>query len=146
MDTAAAISPGRVLARGVCRGLISHGGAALTEVTLSTGLRMDVLSVMATGEIWGVEVKSSRADFTSDAKWPGYVDWCDRFHFAVPEGFPDELLPADAGLLRADRDGAEILRPGPLRRLAAPRRKALILRFARLAADRLARLTVAPDL
>ncbi|MEM0943885.1 MAG: MmcB family DNA repair protein, partial [Pseudomonadota bacterium] len=86
-----------------------------------------------------VEVKSSRADFQADGKWPGYLSWCDRFFFAVPAAFPEALLPQDQGLIRADAYGAEVVRPAPLDRLAAARRKAITLRFARLAAERLAR-------
>lgn len=129
--------PGALLARGVCRALLERGLGPLTEVTMPDGLRMDVCALARDGEIWCVEVKSSRADFVADAKWPGYRAWCDRFAFAVPEGFPDALLPADAGLIRADAHGAEILREGPLHRLPPARRRALTLRFARLAAERL---------
>jgi len=138
--TGADPAPGLLLARGVCRGLVEHGLAPLTEVPMPDGLRMDVCALARDGEIWCVEVKSSRADFTSDAKWPGYLAWCDRFFFAVPEDFPDDLLPSGHGLIRADPHGAEILRLPPLDRLAPARRKALTLRFARLAADRLLRL------
>lgn len=129
------------LARGVCRALIAHGLTPITEFALPDGLRMDVCALAANGEIWCVEVKSSRADFASDRKWPGYRAWCDRFGFAVPEGFPDDVIPADTGLIRADAHGAEILRPLPLGALAPARRRAITLRFARAAADRLARAT-----
>ena len=132
-------APGAILARGVCLGLAEHGLAPLLEVALPCGLRMDVCALDRAGEIWCVEVKSCRADFVSDAKWRGYRDWCDRFAFAVPEGFPDELLPADTGLIRADAHGAEILRPPPLARLAPARRKAMTLRLARIGAERLMR-------
>ena len=54
------------------------------------------------GEVWIVECKSSRADFVSDRKWSGYLEWCDRFFWAVDADFPTELLPADAGLILAD--------------------------------------------
>lgn len=133
------IAPGILLARGVCRELTELGLSCLTEFPTADGLRMDVCALSAAGEIWCVEVKSSRSDFLSDRKWPGYLDWCDRFLFAVPEGFPEEILPGDQGFMRADPYGAGILREGPLQRLAPARRKAMTLRFARLAASRLAR-------
>jgi hypothetical protein len=138
--TPSPLAPGLALARGVCRGLSAHGLIPLTEMTMPDGLRMDVCALSPSGEIWCVEIKSSRADFTTDAKWAGYLPWCDRFSFAVPEGFPDELLPPEHGLIRADFHAAEILRPAPLRKLAPARRKALTLRFARLAAQRLHRI------
>ncbi|MEM0945484.1 MAG: MmcB family DNA repair protein [Pseudomonadota bacterium] len=131
--------PGVRLARGVCRALAELGLAPLTEFPTKAGLRMDVCALGPDGEIWCVEVKSSRADFQADGKWPGYLSWCDRFFFAVPAAFPEALLPQDQGLIRADAYGAEVVRPAPLDRLAAARRKAITLRFARLAAERLAR-------
>lgn len=134
------VQPGMILARGVCRGLIGLGLAPLTEFPTKAGLRMDVCALAADGEIWCVEVKSSRADFTSDRKWQGYGDWCDRFFFAVDLDFPDDILPPEPGLIRADAYGAEILREAPLSKLSAARRKAVLLRFARLAADRALRL------
>jgi hypothetical protein len=36
------------------------------------------------GEIWIVEIKSSPADYLSDSKWRDYMDFCDRFYFAIP--------------------------------------------------------------
>ena len=133
--------PGPALARGVCRMLAERGFAALTELATRDGLRMDVCALGPKGEIWCVEVKSSRADFLADAKWQGYLPWCDRFFFAVPESFPDELLPAEHGLIRADQWGADILRLGPEARLAGGRRKAMTLTFARIAASRVLTLT-----
>jgi hypothetical protein len=124
------------LARGVCRMFTQRGFASLTEFSTRDGLRMDVLALGKKGEIWCVEVKSSRADYLSDRKWEGYLGWCDRFFFAVPESFPDELLPFEHGLIRADAYGADILRWGPEERLAAARRKAMTLQFARNAAQR----------
>ena len=135
------IKPGILLARGVCRELLARGLTPLTEFPTKAGQRMDVCALDPSGEIWCVEVKSSRADFTSDRKWQGYLEWCDRFLFAVPEGFPDEILPFDHGLMRADAYGAEIIRPASEVRLSAARRKAITLRFARLAAERIFRIS-----
>lgn len=132
--------PGIRLARGVCRMLGDDGFATLTEFPVKTGRRMDVCALGPGGEIWCIEVKSSRADFQADAKWPEYLEWCDRLFFAVPEGFPEELLPLDHGLIRTDAYEAEIFRMPPEDKLGAARRKAVTLRFARLAADRLSRV------
>lgn len=100
---------------------------------------MDVCALGPKSEIWCVEVKSSRADFQTDRKWPEYLDWCDRLYFAVPPGFPEDLLPLEHGLIRTDEYDAEIVRQTADAPLAAARRKAVMLRFARLAADRLMR-------
>lgn len=133
--------PGIILARGVGRMLGDLGFSALTEFPVKTGRRMDLCAIGPRGEIWCIEVKSSRADFQADTKWHDYLEWCDRLFFAVPLSFPDEILPLDHGLIRADAWGGEILREANEEGLAPARRKALILRFARLAADRLARAT-----
>jgi hypothetical protein len=130
-------APGALLTRGVCRFLIDEGFAPAAEFAPARGLRCDVLALGPKGEIWVVECKSSLADFRSDAKWQGYLGWCDRFFFAVDEDFPDPILPEDHGLIRADAWGAGILRMPEARLLAPARRKALTLRFARGAAMRL---------
>ena len=128
--------PGQRLQRGVCRLLRSHDYATLDEVTPEPGLRVDVMALGPTGEIWVIECKSSRADFTSDRKWQGYLPWCDRFFWAVPAGFPADILPEGAGLIVADDFFGEIVSMAPATPLAPARRKALTLRFARMAALR----------
>ncbi|MDF2231529.1 MmcB family DNA repair protein [Albimonas sp. CAU 1670] len=138
--------PGVLLARGVCRLLIDLGFAPIAEFVPARGLRADVFAAGPKGEMWIVECKSGLPDFRSDRKWPGYLDWCDRFFFAVDEAFPDEVLPPDQGLIRADAFGAEILRhPAEPRTLAPARRKALTLRAARVASVRL-RMALDPGL
>lgn len=131
------LQPGQRLARGVCRFLIEAGGAPITEFTPARGLRTDVTAVMANGEIWCVECKSSAADFLSDGKWEGYLEWCDRFFFAVDEAFPLALLPDGHGLIMADDFTAEIAQAAPLAKLPAARRKAQTQRLARAAMLRL---------
>ena len=130
------LSPGRLLARGVSRHLRSHDFVSVEELVPTSGLRVDVMALGPRGEIWIVECKSSRADFQSDAKWTGYLDWCDRFFWAVGPDFPTELLPADSGLIIADSYDAEILAMGPEAKLAPARRKVMIQKFARHAAVR----------
>lgn len=129
--------PGRILARGVCRFLIDEGFAPVTEFIPARGLRADVTALARDGEIWTVECKSSAADYRADSKWRGYLGWCDRFLFAVPEDFPTDLLPEDEGLIVGDGYGAEIIRPARLRPLATARRKAQTRRLFRAAALRL---------
>jgi hypothetical protein len=134
------VQAGVVLARGVCRMMAAHGLAGVTEVPLANGRRADVMTLDRTGDIAIVEVKSSIEDFRSDRKWPDYREFCDRLFFAVPEHFPVELIPDDCGLIIADGFGAEIVRQASEHRLVAARRKAVTLRFAHLAAQRLQRL------
>ena len=133
----ALLMPGQRLARGVCRHLRQHDFVAVEEFVPQRGLRVDVMALGPKGELWVIECKSSRADFTSDGKWEGYLDWADRYFWAVDEAFPTDLLPPGTGLIIADAYDAEILRFGPETRLAAARRKAVIQKFARTAATRL---------
>lgn len=135
------LAPGQLLARGVCRHLRSHDFATLTEFVPARGLRVDVVGIGPKGEVWIIECKSSRADFQADNKWQGYLEWCDRYFWAVDTAFPLELLPEESGLIIADPYDAEIQRIGPETRLAAARRSKLLRKFARNAADRLQALT-----
>lgn len=128
--------PGQRLAQGVARLMQSLDFAALTEVTPRPGLRVDVMALGPAGEVWVIECKSSRADFTSDSKWQGYLDWCDRFFWAVPVDFPRDILPAGGGVILADDWGADILSMPDPHPLSPARRRALTLRFARMAAFR----------
>jgi len=95
------------------------------------------------GEIIIVEIKCSRADLLGDQKWPEYLEYCDRFFWAVPAGFDigplrgDAFMPERAGLIIADAYDAEIARPAALVPLATARRKTETQRLARLAMRRL---------
>jgi len=129
--------PGQALARGVCRHLRQYNFLTLEEFVPISGLRVDVMALGPKGELWVVECKSSRADFQTDSKWQGYLEWCDRYFWAVDANFPTDLLPDSTGLIVADGYDGEIIRMGPESRLAAARRKKLTLKFARNAADRL---------
>lgn len=109
---------------------------SVPEVTLPGRLRVDLMALGPKGEIWVIECKSSRADFMTDNKWQGYLEWADRFFWAVDAEFPTELLPDQSGLIIADGYGAEVLRMPDATPLAAARRKSVTLRFARVAAAR----------
>lgn len=123
--------------RGVCRLLRAAGFATLTEFTLMSGRRADVIAINTAGAIWIVEIKSSPADFHADEKWPEYWDYCDRLFFAIPQSMDEALLPSSTGLIVADSWGADILRDVADAPLHASRRKTLTLAFARTAALRL---------
>ncbi|HHB80655.1 MAG TPA: DNA repair protein MmcB-related protein [Aliiroseovarius sp.] len=137
MDDVTDKKPGQLLARGVCRALATHGFVTIEAFVPQRGFRVDVMALGPKGELWVVECKSSRADFTSDSKWQGYLDYCDRYFWAVDASFPRELLPAETGLIIADSYGAEIVRDAPEAKLAPARRKVLIQKFAQHAARRL---------
>jgi hypothetical protein len=130
-------TPGQRLARGTCRHLAAAGFVTVEEMTLASGLRADVMALGPRGEFWIVECKSGLADFRADRKWQGYLEYCDRFFWAVDAAFPVSVLPPDTGLILADDWDAEVQRIGPEKPLTGARRKAVTLRFARHAALRL---------
>lgn len=129
--------------RGTTRLLAREDCLAVAEVALANGRRADLMGLCAKGFVTIVEIKVSRTDLLGDAKWREYLDYCDRFYWAIPAGFDtnlferDALLPDRTGLIVADRYDAAIVRPAPVVTLAAARRKAETLRFARRAARRL---------
>jgi len=125
------------LARGVCRLLDAMGYTPICEAPLGTGRRADILALKSNGRFAIVEIKSGLADFRSDQKWPDYLAHCDRFYFAVPDGFPCEVLPADTGLIVADRFSAALVREAPLAAMSASLRRRQAVRFGRIAANRL---------
>jgi hypothetical protein len=109
----------------------------MTEYSPIAGLRVDVMALGPKGEIWVIECKSSRADFMSDRKWHRYLDWCDRYFWAVDASFPRDLLPEGHGLILADAHWAEIAHLPDEHRLAGARRAAVTRGFARAAARNL---------
>ena len=131
------LQPGQLIARGVARNLRSLGYVSLEEFVPTRGLRVDIMALGPKGELWIIECKSSRADFNSDSKWENYLEWSDRFFWAVDEDFPTKILPAENGLIIADAYDADILRDSPLHPVATARRKSLIHKFATKAAERL---------
>ena len=126
--------------RGLARLLKAHNFAHLTEFTLASGRRADIMAVGPEGLIWIIEIKSSLEDFRADNKWPEYREYCDRFSFAIPMDLAPEIMPDEAGLIVADPWGAEILRHVDDHPLHASRRRALLLSFGRNAALRLSSL------
>ncbi|MBI1245315.1 MAG: MmcB family DNA repair protein [Alphaproteobacteria bacterium] len=132
----------RAVARGTQRLLARLGWTALPEFPLASGRRADLLALSENSRVAIVEIKSSAADFRADRKWTEYLEWCDLFAFAVPADFPIELLPEEAGLIVADAyDGAIRRDFSVCPTIVTARRKALILRFAKLAGQRLHRMS-----
>jgi len=125
------------ITRSVLRLCLAAGWAPIAEVPLPTGRRLDVLALRPDGGFCAIEVKSCARDYLSDGKWGTYRDWCDRLYFAVDPDFPANLLPPDAGMILADPWDAVVQREAPLHALAPARRRAVLHRFASLAATRL---------
>ncbi len=125
------------VARGVSRLLLQEGFSPILEFTLANGRRLDVAALGTDGTMLGVEIKVAVGDLKADAKWPEYLEFCELFYFAIPPDFPDELVPPTTGLIVADRFGGAIVRPSPVAAIHVSRRKAVTLRFAKVAAERL---------
>ncbi len=130
------------VARGVTRLFCRQDLFAMCEVPLPNGRRADMMAIDPKGALTIVEIKVARADLLGDCKWTDYLEYCDRFFWAVPPGLSgilneDRYLPSEAGLIVADRYDAVMVREAASRPLAPARRKAELLRFARRAARRL---------
>jgi hypothetical protein len=76
----------------------------------------------------------------ADRKWQDYRAHCDRLFFAFTRDLACGIFPGDTGLIVADAYGAHLQCEAPEHRLPAPTRKAMMLRFAMAAAQRLNRL------
>ena len=131
------------VARGVTRLFCRQDRFAICEMPLPNGRRADLMAIDPKGELTIVEIKVAKADLVGDGKWTDYLDYCDRFFWAVPPHLAhlleqERFLPGDAGLIVADRYDAAVVRHAAHRPLAPARRKAELLRFARRAARRLA--------
>ena len=87
-----------------------------------------------------IEIKSSLSDFRVDQKWPDYRAACDKLYFAIFDPALEAIMPEDAGLILADAYGAYIIREAPELRISPSTRKAVTIRFARTAAERLHRM------
>ena len=130
------------VARGVTRLLCRQDLFAVCEMPLPNGRRADLMAIDSKGGLTIVEIKVARADLLGDGKWTDYLDYCDRFFWAVPPSLArileeERYLPGEAGLIVADRYDAAVVREAVHRPLAPARRKAELLHFARRAARRL---------
>ena len=125
------------VARGICRLFARNGVWCIAEMPLRSNRRADLMGIDAKGHLIIVEIKVSKADLMGDAKWPDYLDHCDRFYWGLASHLDRACMETDAfrpevcGLIVADGYDAEIVRPAPTRPLNAARRKAEIERLAR---------------
>lgn len=130
------------VARGIGRLFARNDIWCLGEVPIRNGRRADLMGIDPKGLVVIVEIKVARSDLLGDAKWPDYLDYCDRFFWGVPPGLDRAPLESEAyrpetcGVIVADGYDAEILRPAPLAPLAAARRKVEVERLARIALRR----------
>lgn len=132
----------QAVARGICRLFARNDIWCLPEMPLRSNRRADLMGIDAKGHLVIVEIKVSRADLLGDAKWPDYLDHCDRFYWGLAAHLDRACMetsafqPERCGLIVADGYDAEILRPAPTVPLNAARRKAEVERLARAALRR----------
>ncbi len=140
MDTVGFPERTLLVRRAAARLCLRFGWAPLHEVRLANGRRADILALQPGGGFACIEVKSGLRDYLADSKWLEYQPFCDQFFFAVDADFPHDILPPETGLIVCAGREADLVREPLCIRLPAPRRKALLERFAWLAAGRLAAL------
>ena len=135
------------VARGVMRLFARNDIWTVPEIALRNYRRTDLMGIDARGNIVIVEIKTARGDLLGDDKWTEYLDYCDRFYWAVPTGFDtspldrEVFLPDRCGLIIADAYDAEIIRPAATYALAPARRKTETMRLARASMRRLTALS-----
>src|SRR5215212_7187454 len=115
------------VARGVTRLFCRQDLFAICEMPLPNGRRADMMAIDPKGGLTIVEIKVAKADLIGDGKWFDYLDYCDRFYWAVPPYLArileeERYLPREAGLIVADRYDAAVVRDAVLRPLAPARR------------------------
>ncbi len=127
---------------GVIRGFSQRNWVFVPELTLANGRRADLTALDPNGNIYIIEIKSSIADFRADQKWHEYLEFCDGFYFASHPEVSMEIFPQSEGFILADQYGSELIREANINKLSAPTRKAMTLRLARTAAERLRRFSL----
>ena len=138
----AELKAAQAVARGICRLFARNDIWCLPEMPLRSNRRADLMGIDAKGHLVIVEIKVSKADLLGDAKWPDYLDHCDRFYWGLAAHLDRACMETEAfrpdrcGLIVADGYDAEILRPAPTVALNAARRKAEVERLARAALRR----------
>src|SRR5256885_10162745 len=96
------------VARGVTRLFSRQDLFAICEMPLPNGRRADMMAIDPKGGLTIVEIKVAKADLVGDGKWFDYLDYCDRFFWAVPASLArileeERYLPEAAGLILAGR-------------------------------------------
>jgi len=94
----------------VQRWFLTQGIPARTEYTLPNGRRLDVCGIGKNGALAGVEIKLTVSDLNRDLKWPIYLQFCRIFYFAVPLGFPLDIIPEKCGILISNGTTCKLMR------------------------------------
>ena len=118
------------VARGVTRLFFRQDLFALCEVPLPNGRRADMMAIDADGADHHRRDQGVARRPDGRQKWTDYLDYCDRFFWAVPAGFDSRRRstatasgPDCAGLIVADRYDAAVVREAPLPASSPPARR-----------------------
>ena len=87
---------------------VKNGSTWLTNGELLVIDGLAVLPSYTKPLLTGFEIKTSRADFFNDTKWPYYISngMCNRLYFVVPKGLVKKLeIPPEVGLVTISDDG-----------------------------------------
>jgi len=98
------------MADAVCFLLFKWALKPMREYVLPNGRRLDVACICKTGRLLGVEIKVDRGDFNRDLKWADAMSQCFLFYFAVPAGFPVDIIHPGIRVITVDGDRAFISR------------------------------------
>ncbi|MEO1043962.1 MAG: MmcB family DNA repair protein [Pseudomonadota bacterium] len=134
------------VARGAIRFFARNDIWLVPEVSLPNGRRCDLVGLDPKGAVTIIEIKTARSDLLGDDKWTEYLDYCDRFYWALPPEFEHGLVdrevfqPQRTGLVVADSYDGELVRAAARHALAAPRRNVMVRELARVTMRRAAQL------
>lgn len=134
------------VARGATRFFARNDIWLMPEISLPNGRRCDLIGLDPKGAVIILEIKTARSDLLGDAKWTDYLDYCDRFYWALPPEFDHDLvareafLPQRTGLIIADSYDGELVRAAARHSLAAARRHVVARELARMAMRRAAQM------
>lgn len=105
--------------------------------------RMDAVAIKKSWEhpcVTVYEVKVSRQDFLRDDKWPGYLDYSNRFYFACPSGLINaaDIDDPRVGLIWVNENGNCITKKSvPVRATNIPASFFQYILYSRIDSDRL---------
>lgn len=101
--------------------------------------KIDVIAIKRSNniEIWGFEVKTSKADFCNDSKWQNYLNYCNKFYFAAPPGLIKKgELPDGVGLVEINANGRfRWVKPTSFRPVEFPRKMIWSIMINRMKSD-----------
>lgn len=122
---------------------LHKGFSCFTEIGLSSWgrLRADFIALKLNGDVVICEVKSSRADYTTDKKWRQYLQHCHSMYFVLTEAVwasiksrmeEDGVFDEGVGVmvLSTDTGYLKCVRPCKRRSVDGPKHRSIVTRLA----------------